>query len=72
MSAMLATAATDAPMAMTRRCPLPSIGALPSRIMKCTLAAGTAALAAISRRFEPSRLRRSRSIPQLSDVRPRP
>jgi hypothetical protein len=65
MSAMLASAATDAPTPITRRCPVPLIGALPSPIMKCTAAAGTAALAAISRRLEPRRLRRSRFIPAV-------
>jgi hypothetical protein len=73
MSATLAAAATDAPTAMNQRCPVPLIGASPSRIRKCTPAAGTTALAAISRRFEPKRLRRILSIPAgLSDVCPQP
>ena len=54
ISAMLATAAIDAPTAMMRRCPAPLIGARPSFMRKCTLAAGTMALAAISRRFDPA------------------
>ncbi len=63
ISAMLAAAAIVEPTAMMKRCWTAVTGALSSLTRKCMTAAGTAALAAMSVRLEPKRLRSRRSTP---------
>ena len=63
ISATLAVAAIPEPMAMMKRCWIAVTGALSSLTRKCITAAGTAALAAMSVRLAPKRLRSRRSTP---------